>query len=170
MVQLPVYLHPLPEKQIGKFIDSLNPSPGVQEWTELLRSVLEPNPRRIKRILNILALANLRSQSAPLGEKLDPSIVARLTVIQVQHAELYAEVIRWPELLVALEQAYGRAVGVGGDEHYTEFGTASRAQQMRALTERHYSTDDRFKSLFTNAGFTAARSDLEAHLTVVGGI
>jgi hypothetical protein len=54
MVQLPLSLFPLHRTQVETFVSKFNPPAALQLHLALLRDTLEPNPRKIKRALNIL--------------------------------------------------------------------------------------------------------------------
>ena len=58
MIQMPVYLYPLHVGQIEAFIKALDRSENIIAQPPLLKETLSPNPRKIKRLLNMLAWTN----------------------------------------------------------------------------------------------------------------
>jgi hypothetical protein len=165
MVQLPLQLHALHVDRVRAYLEALRPPPAVVDQLDLLQTVVLPNPRKIKRVANILALTDriLSADDALAG--FDRSVVARLVVLQVQATELYAAVVAHPDLLVALDAAYA---GQRHDrvEDFVEFG--ARAQAIFELTQRWYRADSYLTALFADAPFTAVRDQLPFYLGMLG--
>jgi len=139
MVQLPLQLFPLDVRQVGNFIERLQPPATVLNQVALLRDVLAPNPRKITRILNILAVTHA-IRAAMAGPPLRPDLLARLVVLQVQSPELYAEVARQPEFLLALERLFlpdgdPQKIRVEEEGDFRDFG--SRREAVQALCKQY---------------------------------
>jgi len=107
IVQLPFHLPPLEDDQIAGFIDQHDPNlpPGCRS---ILASGLEPNPRVVKRTLNIfrllLKLAEHRAASGAM-EPVVPELLAKMVVIQARYRDLYRDLLEYPNLIQDLELA-----------------------------------------------------------------
>jgi predicted KAP-like P-loop ATPase len=56
MIQLPLYLYPLSESEVKEYLDGLDLPPSTKNHADLFAGILFPNPRKIKRILNLFLL------------------------------------------------------------------------------------------------------------------
>ncbi|HET90350.1 MAG TPA: hypothetical protein ENN99_06380 [Chloroflexi bacterium] len=107
IVQLPFHLPPLEDDQIAHFIDQHDPAfpPGCRD---ILASGLVPNPRVVKRTLNIfrllLKLAERRIAAGRM-EPIIPELLAKMVVIQARYRELYHDLLEYPNLIQDLERA-----------------------------------------------------------------
>jgi formylglycine-generating enzyme required for sulfatase activity len=107
IVQLPFYLPPLEDDQIAGFISQHDPCLplGCQD---ILASGLEPNPRVVKRTLNIfrllLKLAEHRASEGTM-EPVVPELLAKMVVIQGRYHDLYHDLLEYPNLIQDLELA-----------------------------------------------------------------
>lgn len=107
IVQLPFYLPPLEDDQIASFIDQHDPQlpPGCRD---IFATALAPNPRVVKRTLNIfrllLKLAEHRI-AAGLMEPVDAALLAKMVVVQARYHDLYRDLLEYPNLIQDLELA-----------------------------------------------------------------
>jgi len=107
LVQLPFHLPPLEEDQIVSFIATcapwLEPACG-----EVFALGLEPNPRMVKRALNIFhllsSLARRRAQAGAM-EPVVPGLLTKMVVIQTRYHDLYRDLQEYPNLIQDLEMA-----------------------------------------------------------------
>jgi len=107
IVQLPFHLPPLEEEQIYNFIDSLDPHLPAG-CKRIMALGLEPNPRVVKRALNILRLLlKLSERRAEAGsmEPVVPELLAKMVVIQARYRDLYEDLLEYPNLIQDLERA-----------------------------------------------------------------
>ncbi len=107
LIQLPFHLPPLEEDQIASFISAYAPwlEPTCRE---LFALGLEPNPRMVKRALNIFhLLSNLASRRAEAGvmEPIVPALLTKMVVIQTRYHDLYKDLQEYPNLIQDLELA-----------------------------------------------------------------
>ncbi len=120
MVQIPFHLPPLSVDDIEDYISELIP-PGDELISPMTRSVLArglfPNPRQVKRILNIFRLLKglvLAREGRPLEEGgLEPGkiawpLLAKTILIQAQWPQVYRDWRLYPTMLLSLEEAYER--------------------------------------------------------------
>lgn len=103
MIQLPLYLYPLSENEVEDYLKRLSLPQPVMEHAKLFAEIMRPNPRKIKRILNLFLL-NLAvvEKDKSLRERIKNDALARLIVIQVQDYDLYLNILRnkdFPEYL-----------------------------------------------------------------------
>jgi KAP family P-loop domain len=166
MIQLPLQLLPLAEAQVSAFVDALDG--GFQAWKEvhLLKKLVQPNPRKIKRILNTLAITGGILGRAPGVAVVPPELLVRLVVLQVQHGEVYAQAASQPDVLVALEEVYAGTRQADREEDFNDFG--ARRAAVCALMQRFYRPDSRLAALFSGAGFGDVRDLLPAYLSLLG--
>jgi len=107
IVQLPFHLPPLEDDQITTFIAQHDPHlpPGCRD---ILALGLEPNPRVVKRALNILRLllklAERRAAEDTIGP-IVPGLLAKMVVIQARYRDLYRDLLEYPNLIQDLEWA-----------------------------------------------------------------
>jgi hypothetical protein len=169
MIQLPLYIPPIDAGAIGQFMHSLTLPPGVRDQENLLQQIVSPNPRRIKRILNTCSVTfAVTGQSAGLRD-IHQDLITRLAVMRVQSAELFAEVTRNPELLVALELVYQGNLEPSSLSEFTKKFSASRAEAMQAAVKRFHGSQEYLRSLFRDSAFDAVAADLPRYLTMLGG-
>lgn len=163
MIQIPVYLFPLHENQVIGFIKAHDLSFGKEEVLDLIAEGLTPNPRKVKRVLNSIALT-----CRAIGDKQpDWRIVAALAIVRVEEPELYAEFARLPKLLVALQRVYAREWSIQSD---TDF-VASFKDKATFVRERcvfWYKPASPLAALF-RVDFASAQDRLGEYLSVVGG-
>jgi len=107
LVQLPFHLPPLEEEQIASFIRSYAPSLNPV-CREIFSLGVEPNPRMVKRALNIFhLLSNLACRRAEAGamEPIQPGLLAKMVVVQAHYPDLYRDLQEYPNLIQDLEAA-----------------------------------------------------------------
>jgi hypothetical protein len=164
MIQLPVYLLPIDAGAVGQFMSGFKLPDDVRAQVELLQDIVSPNPRRIKRVLNTCAVTYAITRRSPGLEHLLPDLIARLAVLRVQSAALYAAIVRNPDLLVSLEIMYqGKQV-----DFAEEFGT-KRADSMKAEATGFYGSQEYLQRLFRDSAFADQRVDLPLYLTMLSG-
>lgn len=118
LVQIPFHLPPLSAANLAAFIANLENEGGLR-LSQMTRQVfahgLLPNPRQVKRALNIFRLlreiADQRSQSRDetgalrLGaDAVANPLLAKTIVIQTQYPKLYQDWRRYPTLVRTLEE------------------------------------------------------------------
>jgi formylglycine-generating enzyme required for sulfatase activity len=118
-VQIPFHLPPLVEGELKQYIESLEKTvPPEALLSEMTRMVfahgLYPNPRQVKRALNIFRLLReiaLKREEIPEEGGLQPGsvawpLLAKTVLIQTQWPELYQEWRQRPTLVQTLEEEY----------------------------------------------------------------
>jgi formylglycine-generating enzyme required for sulfatase activity len=107
IVQIPFHLPPLEDYQIAGFIEQHDPNLPLG-CREILSLGLEPNPRVVKRTLNIfrllLTLAKRRVAEGTM-EPIVPELLAKMVVIQTHYHDLYRDLLEYPNLIQDLELA-----------------------------------------------------------------
>ena len=118
IVQIPFHLPTLAVDDVEHYIQRLEQGlPGSMRLSEPTRAVLanglSPNPRQVKRTLNIfrllkeIALAREESERLPKGSVAWP-LLAKTVLIQTQWIELYRQWRQYPTLVQTLEAEYTR--------------------------------------------------------------
>lgn len=168
MIQLPLHLYPLGPAEVGAFIRASQPGELARRHATTLEKSVAPNPRKIKRVLNLLRVTEAIIDGTPGLTGLRTDLVVRLVVLRVQAPELFADVVRRPELLVALELVYqDRLVAEVLQGFQTRFKT--RAEHVQKLTRVYHGKHDFLAPLFADSGFEASAEELPAYLTMIGG-
>jgi hypothetical protein len=161
VVQLPIYLHPLGPEQIKQFVERHPLAPDVRGVVGTLATYLAPNPRKIKRIINLLS-----TSFAVLGDlPLDRGTLARLIVLQVQEPAIYEAVARDCDFLLALESVYERPAFPAAD-FFNPYG--SRKKVVAEFCEKHFRPDSYLPRLFKDAPFKATGAALGRYFSLIG--
>jgi len=107
LVQIPFHLPPLEEEQILAYI--ADHAPEVDSTCRTIFAAgLEPNPRVVKRALNIFRLLSdlaRRREQAGVMEPVVPALLAKMVVVQTRYRDLYRELQEYPILIQDLETA-----------------------------------------------------------------
>lgn len=109
IVQIPFFLPPLDENRIELFLrnyydelEQLCPTAA-----DVFAAGLEPNPRRVKRALNIyrtlIDLANVRVRAWEM-DPVDPELVAKMVVIESRFRTLHQYLVKEPDFLLKVEE------------------------------------------------------------------
>lgn len=168
MVQLPLQLFPLHRQQVEEFMRRFNPPPAVQAHLPLLKELLDPNPRKIKRILNILTCVSQVAEGTAGLDKLRPDVLVRLVVLQVQSGDLFGEVVKQPELLLALEATYtGKLTPTEPKGYQNEYG--SRAELIQKFCQMHHRPGSYLSCLFKGEPFKPIGDLLPTYFAMFGG-
>lgn len=118
IIQIPFNLPPLAVKDLTQYIVDLEEKEGGARMSELTQQVfargLYPNPRQVKRALNIFQLLRSIAERRIEREKLSPTsitdpLLAKTIVIQTQYPKLYQLWRQYPMLLQTLEEEYTRS-------------------------------------------------------------
>jgi hypothetical protein len=109
IIQIPFTLPPLSTAQIAHFIHHWcdeHQQPMLKACAELIVTGVAPNPRSVKRTLNVLRLMlALREAQGQTTTPDDLQRLAAIVVLQTSYDGLYREVVATPHLLVDLETA-----------------------------------------------------------------
>lgn len=167
MVQLPLQLFPLHTKQVRGFIKSFGDLGGIADQLDLLEQLVLPNPRKIKRIMNILAVADAMVKSDPALGGIKRDLVSRLIVLQVQSGDLYAEIVKQPDLLLAFEGIPAKKMKLGDLHSFNKFG--DRAKEIHEICKQYYRPGNHIAKLFEESSFEEVEDDLPIYLTLLGG-
>ena len=109
IIQLPFVLPPISPDAMGKFIATLAPGLPDPECGLVFAQGLEPNPRQVKRAINIFTLMwELSRNKQELAPLIEPVRLAKLVVIQQRHSELYEMLRDDPAQLIAWETFFRR--------------------------------------------------------------
>lgn len=162
MVQLPLHLYPLHTSAVRDFVRAMEPGAPIASHIDFLAKVCAPNPRKIKRILNILALTVLTH-----AEIANLPTMLRLIVLQVQYPRLYADVVASAELLRGLEQAFASKAPLGAGD--LSWAGTRRNALLEAIQDHWRPQDPHLTALFENAGWAELGQDaLALNLSLLG--
>ena len=90
-------------------------------------------------------------------------------MLRIQSAELFAEITRNTDLLVALELVYQGHLELSSNSEFTSKFGAERAQAMQEAVARFHSSQEYLQSFFQRSAFDAVAVDLPRYLTMLGG-
>jgi formylglycine-generating enzyme required for sulfatase activity len=161
IVQIPFYLPPLDEGRMGSFVRDYYPD--LQQVCSTAPDVfskgLEPNPRKVKRALNIyrtlLELAEVRVKAWEM-DPVDAELVAKMVVIESRFRTLHQHLVKEPAFLLKLEakalsgdgpKRQSRAVSEEVNRVLTELGLVGAAglgalNAMLRAGNKHFSDPD----------------------------
>lgn len=108
IIQLPFNLPPIQTCVLQAYINKITAGNLPNALCETVFSVgMEPNPRRIKRTLNIfLLLWRLAQNRRELCEVIKPVRLAKMVIIQQYHPRLFALITTGPHYLIDLERRF----------------------------------------------------------------
>lgn len=104
IIQIPFALPPISSDAMGQYINAIAPGLPHPECGQVFAATLEPNPRRVKRALNIFWLLwNLARTRTDQTIAITAVRLAKLVVLQQRFPELYDQLRSQPELLIGWE-------------------------------------------------------------------
>jgi formylglycine-generating enzyme required for sulfatase activity len=169
IIQIPFSLPPVKTEAMRAFVERTTQGQfDDTRCTEVFARGLEPNPRRIKRTLNIfLLLERLAQNRKDLADRIKPVRLAKIVIIQQYHPKLFALLITGSHYLIDLEkrlraegeravgrgQRAGRMAGLPGDdlepaEYATTTGTGD-GSEISAGPLQEFLSDRLLRELLT---------------------
>jgi formylglycine-generating enzyme required for sulfatase activity len=108
IIQIPFSLPPIAPEAVSGYVRRVTGESLPDERCETVFAVgLEPNPRRIKRTLNIfLLLWRLSRNRQDLQQVIKPVRLAKIVIIQQYHPRLFQLVAEGPHYLIDLEKRF----------------------------------------------------------------
>jgi|GEM_PF-1251718 len=166
MVQLPVELFPLSSAQIKDLSMVMVPGSELEhaQVREVVEKVALPNPRKIKRLLNIFAVLRALMRRDSDLEKMDPLMVLRLVALQVQYPELYWDIVRMPSGLEVLEKSYAATFK---DADFQAYGNLQ--EPLKAFCVKYYQPGSALARIFDGSDFCRIKAQLPFYLSMLGG-
>ena len=156
LVQATFTLPPLSTNYIDGFLAQLAPDLPA-EARHVLAAGLPPNPRRIKQGLNALRLRQaLILPAEDTADKLDPTLLAKIIVLQERYPELHAILVERPCLLQELE------LRMRSPEVKSDHMMLSDTEPLPTVIAR-YAADPLLIQVFATDGVTASFSHLAPH-------
>ncbi|MFI6498108.1 P-loop NTPase fold protein [Nonomuraea typhae] len=162
MIQLPLYLPPI---DAGGYLSGLGLTGELAAHAGLLREIVAPNPRRIKRVLNTCSILRTVTRSDP-GLRLD--ILIRLVVLRVQSPELYAALAARPGLAAALEARYGGRLPIDNPGRLIELYGQAEAEAMKTAVQKFYRSQGYLGAVFSGNVFTEVQDELSRYIMMLG--
>lgn len=115
IVQVPFILPPIEADSMRKYVESLAPALPDPRCGEVFAVGLTPNPRQVKRTLNIfLLLSRLVVRRPDLQDEITPVRLAKMVAIQHAHPDLYILLRRRRESYLSDLERHFRADRDGG--------------------------------------------------------
>ncbi|WP_157248267.1 KAP family P-loop NTPase fold protein [Nonomuraea typhae] len=163
MIQLPLYLPPL---DAGGYLSGLGLTGELAAHAGLLRAIVAPNPRRIKRVLNTCSILRTVTRSGDPDLRLD--VLIRLVVLRVQSPELYAAIAVRPGLAAALEAMYGGRLRLGHPDRLIEIYGQVEAEAMKTAVQKFYRSQGYLSAVFSGTVFTEVQDDVSRYIMMLG--
>ena len=118
IIQIPFSLPPIAPEAVEAYVRRGHRGGLPDPRCERVFAVgLEPNPRRIKRTLNIfLLLWRLAQNREDLREAIKPVRLAKIVIIQQYHPRLFELIAEGPHYLIDLERRFREAGGATAGE------------------------------------------------------
>ena len=130
IIQIPFSLPPVKAEAMRGFVERMTEGRlSDPRCAEVFARGLEPNPRRIKRTLNIFLLLERLAQNRPdLADRIKPVRLAKIVIIREYHPRLFALLTAGGHYLIDLEKrlreqeqvARGRSQVAGGRSEVSE--------------------------------------------------
>lgn len=163
LVQIPFYLPPLEEERILAYI--ADHAPEVDEVCRTIFATgLEPNPRVVKRALNVFRLLSdlaRRRGQAGVMEPVEPGLLAKMVVVQTRYCDLYRDLQEYPLLIQDLEAAARE----GTEVHHP---VASASTETGTLLEKYLRYRSLLRMLPIGPAFTSlSRGQIAAYIYLV---
>jgi len=162
MVQVPLQLLPLFPDQIGMYVRGIAHALPPQQQL-FLASVVAPNPRKVKRILNAFALVERFAGDAAL--KAD--VLLRMVVLQIQSGDVYWPAAKEPKVLTALERAFVGDLDVNDAASFAMYGNDLR-DIVQDYCIANYKPGTFLSKVFEGAPFAGVGDQLQDYFAVVG--
>lgn len=169
MIQLPLYLYPLSEKEVKEYLDGLSLPQAISNQAQLFAGILLPNPRKVKRILNLflLNLGVLQNNQA-LSNQLNRDVLARLIVIQVQDYDLYSAVLKHKDLPEYLSKVYRNELQTSNTAAWAALDT--RREEVIKLCVRYHRPNSWLEKLFAPANSFPPADQLGEYFNMLGRV
>ena len=133
IIQIPFKLPPIDAGTVANYVHKVTAGNLPDARCETVFSVgLEPNPRRIKRTLNVfLLLWRLAQNRADLADVIQPVRLAKIVVIQQTYPRLFDLLVDGPHYLPDLEE---------------RFRTGDHVRDAEAMGERHTAPESKIEN------------------------
>jgi formylglycine-generating enzyme required for sulfatase activity len=108
IIQIPFHMPPLQEERIDDFIAQFDQS-VPDAWRKILAAGIEPNPRKVKRTINVFRLLRKLAEKRVEENEIDEfnaGLLAKIVVIQSRWRELYNDLQEYPNLIQDLEKNF----------------------------------------------------------------
>jgi predicted KAP-like P-loop ATPase len=170
MVQLPIYLHPLEQDEMRTYLIGLAEESQFRlsnELINLLVASLVPNPRKIKRVLNLLALHNkIATFHQHEAAELASNIFARMVLLQQQWPDLYTWIRVYPNILIILDEVLMGRKSFDRDSDWRNLEATS--PEIKKICEQAVKNiSPQLRALF-HPGNLFEGVDLRPHLQILG--
>jgi len=147
MIQLPLFLYPLSEGEIKEYLNGLDLPPLAAKHMDLFAGILVPNPRKVKRILNLFLLnLGVLDNNTSLRDRVDQSVLARLISVQVQDFDLYRAILKHNDLPDYLSRVYRNELQLGNPAAWAALDT--RRDEVMKLCETYHRPNSWIERVF----------------------
>jgi hypothetical protein len=148
MVQIPLYLYPMGSEQVEGYLQNLPVASCVTELSSLFCECLLPNPRKIKRVLNIFTLHVNIAKSGPGRQPIDYGLLAKMVLLQQQWPEFYRRILLEPSLAGIMQNVYKGSRKISTKIDWNEF-PASVQEHFEFCHNLFKTSPPQLKELFT---------------------
>jgi predicted KAP-like P-loop ATPase len=168
MIQLPLYLYPLSERDLEDYLNGLSLPEKAKAQVKLLSEILQPNPRKIKRIINLFILNVAILQNNPVLHKTvtDMAALARLIVIQVQDYDLYKKILAYKEVPEYLSKVYRQEISLDDEPDWTKLG--DRLKCVRDICREYYQPGSWIERIFKPENALPEAAEIGQYFNMLG--
>jgi len=136
IIQIPFNLPPIDAETVQTYVHTVTNGALPDARCETVFSVgLEPNPRRIKRTLNVfLLLWRLAQNRETLKEAIQPVRLAKVVIIQQYYPALFKLLTEGAHYLIDLERRFREEQALRGEESFAAGGGARKRAHREGET------------------------------------
>lgn len=164
MIQLPIHLYPLSVESISNYVSELGCTDVFNENREIFELALLPNPRKIKRVLNIYSFTLETIKDHPeIANRIDREVLVKLVIIQQQWSSLYRDILKAPKLVSKLDKLYGRKIFLNREADWT----SAELKLLKDKAEEYYKPGSWLEHLF-KVGKSLDKVDLDEYWNLLG--
>lgn len=169
MIQLPLFLYPLSENEIKEYLNGLELPPAAAKHSELFSGILVPNPRKIKRILNLFLLnLGVLDNNAALRDRVNQSILARLISVQVQDFDLYRAILKHNDLPDYLSRVYRNELQLNNQAAWAALDT--RRDEVMRLCANYHRPNSWIERVFKPQGSFPSSDRMGDYFNMIGHV
>jgi energy-coupling factor transporter ATP-binding protein EcfA2 len=106
IVQLPFALPPISDKHFKDFVTKVYSDEHIRQCSEIFFEGLPRNPRKVKRLLQTFLLLRSFVGDGIKNGTMQPSLIAKVVIVQSQFRSVYEDLARFHALLAELEKLY----------------------------------------------------------------
>jgi len=166
IIQLPITIVPLQQNKILDFIDKIDSNKQLSLPEIIEPDWLEPNPRKIKRIINILWYTKRLTQINKLDLKWE--LLVRMAILQVQAESLYDKMARRLDLFETFEAIADKPDLISSEKAFSS-KFSGRKVEMFEFCCANFTRYKFLKPMFKGRPFKAEAENIQHYFSLISG-